>query len=107
VGPKAMASWFSTQERGRFYGFWNTCHNLGAAVSVVVSGMVVQHFGWRFGFFVPGTIALFGAAFVAWRMLDRPESVGLPPIQEYHGELPGGHSTTPRKPPGSCSAPML
>jgi len=90
VGPKAIASWFSTRERGRFYGVWNTCHNLGAALSVVVSGMVVQYFGWRYGFFVPGTIAFLGAGFVAWRMLDRPESVGLPPIQEYHGELPKG-----------------
>jgi OPA family glycerol-3-phosphate transporter-like MFS transporter len=29
-----------------------------------------------------------GAIFVAWKMLDRPESVGLPPIQEYHRDLP-------------------
>ncbi len=88
IGPKTIANWFSSKERGRFYGVWNTCHNLGAFSILCVGGFIVEKFGWRFGFFIPASFCVLGAVFVAWKMLDRPETVGLPPIQEYHGDVP-------------------
>jgi len=88
IGPKTIANWFSSAERGRYYGIWNTCHNFGAFSILLVGGFIVERLGWRFGFFIPAAICAFGAFFIAWKMLDRPESVGLPPIQEYHGDVP-------------------
>jgi len=88
VGPKTMANWFSAGERGRYYGFWNTCHNFGSFLILMLGGFIIEKMGWRYGFYLPGCLAFLGALFVAWKMLDRPESVGLPPIQEYHGEVP-------------------
>ncbi len=88
VGPKTIANWFSSKERGRVYGFWNTCHNLGSSAFLMFGGFLVERMGWRSGFFVPSAICLLGAVYIAWKMLDRPESVGLPSIQEYHGEVP-------------------
>lgn len=86
VGPKTMANWFSARERGRFYGMWNTCHNFGSFFILLTGGFMIERWGWRAGFYIPGLIAATATALVVWKMLDRPESVGLPPIQEYHGE---------------------
>ncbi|MBN2011926.1 MFS transporter [candidate division KSB1 bacterium] len=88
IGPKTIANWFSAKERGRYYGLWNTCHNFGAFTILFVGGFIVERMGWRYGFYLPAGFCVLGAAYVAWKMLDRPESAGLPPIQEYHGEVP-------------------
>ncbi|OFX28833.1 MAG: hypothetical protein A2W90_08635 [Bacteroidetes bacterium GWF2_42_66] len=87
IGPKTMANWFSAKERGRFYSIWNTCHNIGSFAIVLAGGFIVERMGWRFGFFLPAGLCLLGALMVAWKMQDRPESVGLPPIQVYHGDV--------------------
>jgi sugar phosphate permease len=88
IGPKTIANWYSAKERGRYYGIWNTCHNVGSFAILLVGGFLIERFGWRYGFFFPGGLCILGAIFIARKMLDRPESVGLPPIQEYHKELP-------------------
>lgn len=90
VGPKTMANWFSVKERGTYYGTYNTCHSVGAFTILFLGGFIVDAWGWRAGFILPGAFCLLGAAFVAWKMLDRPESVGLPPIEEYHNEVKKG-----------------
>ncbi|MDX9883559.1 MAG: MFS transporter [Prolixibacteraceae bacterium] len=87
IGPKTMANWFSSKERGKYYSIWNTCHNIGSFAIVLAGGFIVERMGWRFGFFLPAALCLAGALLVAWKMQDRPESVGLPPIQVYHGEV--------------------
>lgn len=86
VGPKTMANWYSSRERGRYYSLWNTCHNFGSFIILLLGGFIVERWGWRAGFYIPGIIAGSAAILVALKMLDRPESVGLPSIQEYHGE---------------------
>ena len=88
IGPKTIANWFSSRERGRYYGLWNTCHNTGSFVILMVGGFIVESMGWRYVFYLPATFCMLGALFVAWKMLDRPESLGLPSIQEYHGDVP-------------------
>lgn len=88
VGPKTMANWFSSRERGRYYSLWNTCHNFGSFFILLIGGFIVDRWGWRSGFIFPGLLAAGVALLVLWKMLDRPESVGLPSIQEYHGEAP-------------------
>nr|HPI73144.1 MFS transporter [bacterium] len=78
VGPKTMANWFSSRERGRYYSLWNTCHNFGSFFILLIGGFIVDRWGWRTGFVLPGAIAAGVAGLVLWKMLDRPESVGLP-----------------------------
>jgi sugar phosphate permease len=88
--PKTMANWFSIRERGTVFSFANTSLPLGATISIFTGGYIVQYGGWRAGFIVPAIFCALGAAFIAWKMVDRPESVGLPPIEEYHGEVKTG-----------------
>lgn len=88
--PKTMANWFSVRERGTYFSLANTSLPLGAAIILFSGGYIVQYGGWRAGFTIPGIFCLAGAFFVAWKMVDRPESVGLSPIEEYHGEVKKG-----------------
>lgn len=86
MGPKVMSSWFSVSERGTWYSIYNTCHNFGAFAILATGGWIVQRWGWQAGFFVPGIFCALGALFVVNRLRDRPVTLGLPPISEYHNE---------------------
>jgi MFS transporter, OPA family, glycerol-3-phosphate transporter len=98
---KVMSSWFSVGERGRVIGWWCTHYTVGAAVAAPFAGAAMMYFGemrtgeqlapsrtpyWPAGFWATaGALAV--VWFLAWLVLrNRPEDVGLAPIEEYHGE---------------------
>jgi OPA family sugar phosphate sensor protein UhpC-like MFS transporter len=67
-------------------GFWCTNYAFGGFVASVLAGKAAEKFGWRYAFFVPAVVL-----FVIWVLFfflqrNRPEDVGLPPIEQYHGE---------------------
>ena len=81
-----LVRWFSNGERGSYYGVWCTSHNLGEALTFVLTSLVVSSFGWRWGF---AGAALFGFVGVALAWLfyrDSPQSEGLPSITAWSGE---------------------
>ena len=84
-GPclRSLAHWYSVRERGTIFGIWNVSHNIGGAVAGIVAAKCTQYFGWPSAFYVPGALALICAVYVFFRMSDTPQSVGLPPIEEY------------------------
>jgi OPA family sugar phosphate sensor protein UhpC-like MFS transporter len=96
-----MSSWFSLRERGRIIGLWCTHYTVGAAIALPFGGWMMEYFGharspgatgpsivpyWPAAFWGPA--AALGVVMVfAWIFLrDRPEDVGLPAIETYHGE---------------------
>lgn len=98
---KTMSSWFSLRERGRVVGWWCTHYTVGAAIALPFAGWMMTLFGspgtdaegqprivpyWPAAFWGCATVvAVVGV--VAWLLLrSRPEDLGLPPIEEYHGE---------------------
>ena len=44
--------------------------------------------GWQYAFYVPAVIAIVGAFYLLLRLRDTPQSVGLPPIEEYRNDYP-------------------
>lgn len=87
-GPcaRGLGNWYSRKERGSIFGVWNTSHNVGGGLVGVISAFSASHWGWSSAFFVPGIIATVGAFYLFWRMRDTPQSVGLPPIEEYKND---------------------
>ena len=84
---KNIGCWFSRRERGRMYGWWCTNYTIGGLVATPFAGYMADRFhDWRYAFFIPAA-ALFGIwlIFVVGQR-DRPEDVGLPPVEEYRGE---------------------
>jgi OPA family sugar phosphate sensor protein UhpC-like MFS transporter len=98
---KTMSSWFSLRERGRIVGLWCTHYTIGAAVALPFGGWMMEHFGhlrtaagaesqlvpyWPAAFWGPAAV-LAVVLLLTWCFLrGRPEDVGLPPIEKYHGE---------------------
>jgi OPA family glycerol-3-phosphate transporter-like MFS transporter len=86
---RTMGHWFSESERGLTFSTWNTSHNIGGALAGALSGWVVgSSDAWRNAFYVPGVIAAAGAVYLWLRLRDTPQSVGLPPIEEFRNDYP-------------------
>lgn len=83
---RLLTHWYSQSERGTWWGFWNTCHNVGGALIPLVTALVCQGLGWRFSMFFPGIACIFAGLFLMNRLRDTPQSLGLPPIEKYHSQ---------------------
>lgn len=100
---KNIANFFSHRERGRVVGMWCTNYALGGFVASALAGWAAATFDWRYAFWVPGA-----ALAVIWLLFfflqrDRPEDVGLPPIEVYHRRQappPARQQTPDGKPAG-------
>jgi sugar phosphate permease len=78
---KTFANWFPPRQRASIGGLFGTCYQIGNAISWVLAGFIVAHFGWRAAFWIPaGLFALSAVHFVA-RIRNDPEDVGLPPLE--------------------------
>jgi OPA family glycerol-3-phosphate transporter-like MFS transporter len=86
---RVMGHWFSERERGLTFSIWNTSHNVGGGLAGVLAAWATGKFGgWQYAFYVPGAIAAVGAVYLFWRLRDTPQSVGLPPIEQYRDDYP-------------------
>ena len=84
---KNVSYWFSRKERGRAYGWWCTNYAIGGLVASAIAGYAANYFAnWRFAFFVPAGVLLGVWLLFLTLQRNRPEDVGLPSIEEYHGE---------------------
>lgn len=84
---RMLVQWYSKSERGSWWSTWNVCHNVGAFSIAVVGGYCVQHFGWRYGMYIPGIICILGGFYLINRLRDCPQAVGLPPIDVYRDDV--------------------
>jgi MFS transporter, OPA family, sugar phosphate sensor protein UhpC len=83
AGVVTMAQWFTASERGRAYGIWSTAHSIGEGLTFLVVAALVSTWGWRAGFWGPGLACVIVALVCVWLMQDRPETLGLPPANEW------------------------
>ncbi|GAA0070464.1 glycerol-3-phosphate transporter [Clostridium sardiniense] len=86
-----IGKWFSQNERGLKMGIWNTSHNVGGGLIAPLATLSLFIFGannFQSIFFVPAAICIIIAIFVFFVGADTPESVGLPPIEEYRNDYP-------------------
>jgi OPA family sugar phosphate sensor protein UhpC-like MFS transporter len=85
---KNMGYFFSQRERGTVMGMWCTNYALGGFVASVFAGAAGDRWGWRYTFYAPAATLLLIWLLFLWLQRDKPEDVGLPPIEQYHGERP-------------------
>jgi OPA family sugar phosphate sensor protein UhpC-like MFS transporter len=85
---KLITHWYSQSERGRWWGSWNTCHNLGGALIPLLAAACAEYYGWRYAMYVSGSISILVGLFIMNRLRDIPQSLGLPPIEKYRNDYP-------------------
>jgi OPA family glycerol-3-phosphate transporter-like MFS transporter len=98
---KVMSSWFSLRERGRVIGWWCTHYTVGSAAALGFAGWMMMHWGevqtggksgtqlvafWPAAFWGPAAVLAAVLLLSLLFLRNRPEDVGLPPIEEYHHE---------------------
>ncbi len=92
---RTMGHWFSESERGLTFSIWNTSHNLGGGLAGwIAAWAVIRYGGWQYAFYVPAFLCLVGAVYIYARLRDTPQSVGLPPIEEYRNDYPAAADPT-------------
>lgn len=72
----SLNRWYSSKDRGTFYGFWSASHNLGEAITFITIALLVSWAGWRYGMIGAGIIGLIGFVIVLLFMRDTPQSQG-------------------------------
>lgn len=87
---RSIGHWFSLRERGSIFAIWNIAHNIGGGLAGVLAAFAASHYGWQAAFYFPGFIAVIGSVYLFWRLRDTPQSVGLPPIEQYKNDYPEG-----------------
>ena len=86
---RTLTHWFSDRERGTKFAVWNVAHNVGGGMSGPICNAALWLFGgWLCIFFVPGAISIVMGLLVLVFLRDTPQSVGLPPIEEYKDDYP-------------------
>jgi OPA family glycerol-3-phosphate transporter-like MFS transporter len=65
---------------------------VGGGLTGLIAAYSTAWLGWRNAFFVPGILAVMCAVYLLIRLRDTPQSVGLPPIEEYKNDYPA-HAT--------------
>lgn len=84
-----LTQWYSHSERGSWWSTWNVSHNVGAFIIPFIAGIGLHLFGWRYAMHVPGVLCLLGGLFLMNRLRDTPQSLGLPPIEEFRNDYGG------------------
>ena len=86
---KTMVHWFSTKERGLVVSVWNVAHNVGGGLVASFALFGVTLFGdWGAKFYFNAAIAAAVAVGVFFLLRDTPQSLGLPPVEEYKNDYP-------------------
>jgi OPA family sugar phosphate sensor protein UhpC-like MFS transporter len=84
-----LTHWYSHSERGSWWSTWNVSHNTGSFLIPWVVAICLYYSGWRTAMIVPGIICIFGGFFLLNRLRDTPQSLGLPPIEQYRDDYNG------------------
>ena len=70
----AISNWFSPATRGRAFGLFTMCSQIGGALSPLLVLPIQQSFGWRMSFFVFGSLGALWSAVWFWKYSDRPST---------------------------------
>jgi sugar phosphate permease len=105
---RAMASWFSSRERGQVMGWWSTCYQFGPLAAGWFATWCMQVTGtWRTAMWAPaGWTAVVGIGCLLW-MRDRPGELGFrEPGRTSHGDPAAERELRRRALPAVVRNPM-
>ena len=96
---RILSYWFAPKERGIYWGMFITSQQVGTIAISIAAAYLAGNFGWKWAFWVPAAVGLFGSAMLWNRVRDTPHSLGLPSVEDYH-TLREGDPLPPTDEPG-------
>ncbi len=88
---RLLTHWYSQSERGSWWSTWNVSHNVGAFLIPWIVGAAITFFDWRLAMYIPGVLCIAGGIYLINRLRDTPQSLGLPPVEEYRDDYVGSN----------------
>lgn len=85
ICAKVLTFWWSNKERGTVWSIWAASHQLGTCLVFLLAGWLIPRYGWQSAFIVPGILCLLSSIYIAKSMHDKPQTMGLPEVDEYSG----------------------
>lgn len=86
---RLLTHWYSQNERGSWWSSWNVSHNLGGILIPIIVAFFFKFFGWRYAMYLPGIICIGAGFYLMNRLRDTPQSLGLPPIEDFRDDFTG------------------
>lgn len=83
-----MASWFHRGERGTVMGMWATNFQVGGVLANALAAWALGQWNYRYSFFAGAVVLTVVWAFFLLNQRNRPEDVGLPPVEEPEATAP-------------------
>jgi len=80
---KIISRWFSSSNRGKAMGIISTSYLVGAALSLISAGLIVNHIGWRYAFIIPALIMAILTIYFFKSIKISPREVGLDSIVDH------------------------
>ena len=85
---KSLVYWFSPRERAKIWSWWSSSHTAGTFAAGALVALLLKYCSdWRSVFYVPGFFGVVIAVYIFWSLRDKPDSVGLPPIEEFKNDV--------------------
>ena len=60
----SLRRWYTEKELGPVYGYWSASHNIGEAMTFIITAFIVSLFGWQSGFFSSSILGFIGVALI-------------------------------------------
>lgn len=86
---RIFAYWFSPKERASKWTLWASAHTVGISIAAIIAAAILKYTNvfpwmqWQFVFVLSGILGIITSIFILINVTDTPESVGLPPVEEY------------------------
>lgn len=86
---RIFAYWFSPKERASKWTLWASAHTVGISIAAIIAAAILKltnicpWIQWQFVFVLSGIMGIATSIFILINVTDTPESVGLPPVEEY------------------------
>lgn len=88
---RILTHWFAPSELGKKWALGAASHQIGGAITLIMSGYIVANYGWRYAFMVPAWLAIIISVVLFNRLRESPKILGLPPVEAYKGAADGDY----------------
>jgi OPA family sugar phosphate sensor protein UhpC-like MFS transporter len=92
-----LTHWYSQKERGRWWSVLNTSLSVGGGAIPFLAAWCISCSGWRFALYVPGVLCIGMGLVLMNRLRDVPQTLGLPPIEQFKRDVSSSKSTAQPK----------
>ncbi|WP_058910054.1 MFS transporter family glucose-6-phosphate receptor UhpC [Entomohabitans teleogrylli] len=80
---RILTHWYSRNERGFWWGWWNTSINIGGAIIPLICAFAAWIWGWQAAMLTPGIISMAIGGWLCTKLRGTPQEEGLPSVGEW------------------------